>query len=267
MSESKKTNILGALVGGACIVWVYFLVVGTSFANEVNVDSHPTLIKITDDHRASVDLSRNGINRIFVVDDKISSVHAPSHRLVARNEESGSIFATVSGEAPFVTYFSTKKGRHFSLFVNPTPSSGVTVKIISNTPPSTKNILRNNVAAKRFEHSTPYEKTLSIVLMETIKGRVPSGYTALPSSDFYETPIANISKHPLRMKHLSQKVEKVFLGGELSVRVIKITNHSKKTLSFLGGTFYLPGVRAASLDRHTLLPQQSTRLYEVVSNA
>ncbi len=60
---------------------------------------------------------------------------------------------------------------------------------------------------------------------------------------------------------------KRFLGGELAVRVIKISNTSNHAISLYANDFYRPGVRAVAIAHDMIPARQSTDVYEVISNA
>jgi hypothetical protein len=51
------------------------------------------------------------------------------------------------------------------------------------------------------------------------------------------------------------------------VRVLRLSNNSKHTITLVASDFYMSGVRAVSIEKETLGPHQSTTIYEVTSNA
>ena len=240
--------------------------VSTALAGNATLDSHPSVIRIADDHKGSVELSKKGINRIFVVKDPITSVVSPNHRLVSHNDTSGSVFLTVMGDSPFVAYFATQKGRHFSLRVEPTSSDGQTVRIVPKTPISSDHV-QSGSDARRFEASSPYEKTLLELSKSLMDGNIPAGYREVPKVDFGKMLITRVIKHPKKMHGLSVTLTHVFVGGDLALQVSTLKNHTKKTMWLSEKSFYRTGVRAIVLPIHRLGPKESTTLYEVVNHA
>ena len=240
--------------------------ISTALAANTELDSHPSVIRIADDHKGSVELSKKGINRVFVVKDHITSVVSPNHRLVSHNETSGAVFLTVTGDSPFVAYFATQKGRHFSLRVEPTSSDGQTVRIVPKTPISGDHA-QSGPDARRFEASSPYEKTLLKLSKSLMDGKIPADYREVPRVDFGKMLITRVIKHPKKMYGLSVNLTHVFVGGDLALRVSALKNHTKEPMRFSEKSFYRTGVRAIVLPIHRLGPKESTTLYEVVNHA
>ena len=226
----------------------------------------PVSIKVANDQQAKIDLSNEDINRVFVQGDKISSFNAPNRRMIAHNDQSGSIYMNVYGKSPFTAFVTTHKGRHFSLLVIPKSEPGMTVQFIP-TSPVAFHYVNHRLAAKRFEQSTPYEKTLVNLLRETMLQNTPAGYSVISSSNFKSIPIFVVPKYFNKQKLVSEQVVAGFLGGELAVRVIKVRNRSRHSISLYANDFYRPGVRAVAIAHELIPPRQSTDVYEVISNA
>ena len=225
----------------------------------------PMTVNILDDHQALIALSNKDINRIFVANDKITRFNVPNNHLIAHNDESGSVFVNLTGGGAFIAFISTAKGHHFSLRITPTAQAGVTLKLIPRSPVAGQ-YKNHTLQAKRFETSSPYEKTLVNLLSAVMRGDTPPGYSSVAPIGFNKIAIGHIKKHPKGWRGLSEEVEALFLGGELAVRVLHITNHSRHALLLVASDFYSPGVRAVSIAQERLHHRQSTRVYEVISN-
>jgi len=230
-----------------------------------HLNNKPVTIGISNDHQAHITLSSKDINRVFVVNDKITSFNAPNNRLVAHNDQSGSVFMTVTGTDTFAVFVATKKGRHFSLLVTPKNESGVTVKFVPKTP-AAAHYSNHSPQATQFEASSPYEKTLVKLLDDVMHGKTPPGYSPVPWIDFKKVAITQLPWHPKGWKTLSEKITKGFLGGELAVRVLRVTNHTRHSITLGAIYFFREGVRAVAIEKDRLKPHQSTAVYEVVSN-
>ena len=230
-----------------------------------SVSQEPVTIPLSEDSQVAVNLSNKDINRIFVLNDKIVSFNAPDNRLIAHNDASGSVFMNVSGKDTFVVFITTEMDRHFSLLITPKDESGATIKFVPKTlaPIDYSN---HSLQAMNFESSSPYEKTLIHLLTDVMRGDTPPGYSEIPSSGFVKIAVTDLPRHPQGLKKLSQRVESLFLGGELVVLVLLVTNHSQEMLPLKDNDFYLPGVRAIAIASTHLGPNQSTEVYEVVSH-
>jgi type-F conjugative transfer system secretin TraK len=251
-----QTRIIALLAG------IFFTLLSVA---STQTEQKPLTIKLANDNQAAIVLSNKDINRIFVAHDKIVSFNAPNNRLVAHNDQSGSIFLNVTGKETFSVFIATKKGRHFSLLITPKDMSGATVKLVPKTPAITH--YRNHTAvAKHFENSSPYEKTLVTLVRDVMLGVTPPGYSQIPPISFRKIAVTRVPRHPKRWRHVSEKVRKAFLGGELAVRVLHVTNHSRHAVVLKASDFYLPGVRAVSIGKERLCAHQSTDVYEVTSN-
>ncbi len=226
----------------------------------------PVSITIANDNQAKIILSNQDINRLFVMKDKISSLNAPNNRVIAHNDQFGSIFMNVIGKEPFTAFITTQKGRHFSLFVLPKSEPGVTVRFL----PKTK-IIRyyrhHTVAARRFEQSSAYEKTLVNLLRDVMLSQSPPGYTAISPSAFNQVSALQLPKYIEGRKFLKERVRAGYLGGELAVRVVRVTNSGKQATTLVASEFYMSNVRAVAIGKETLRPHESTNIYEVTSNA
>ncbi len=249
---------------------VLFIIIGLLLSSLALADNTTTIkpasIAIANDDQAKIILSNQDINRLFVVKDKISSLNAPNNRVMAHNDQSGSIFMNVIGKEPFTAFITTQKGRHFSLFVLPKSEPGVTVRFL----PKTK-IIRyyrhHTVAARRFEHSSAYEETLVNLLRDVMLSQSPPGYTAIAPSAFNQVIALQLPKYLNGRKFLKETVSAGYLGGELAVRVVRVTNSGKQTVRLIASDFYTPGVRAVAIGKETLGPHESTNIYEVTTNA
>jgi len=225
----------------------------------------PLSIKIANDRQVTIDLSSADINRLFVKSDKITRVTAPNNRVVAHNDQSGSIYMNVLGKTPFTAFVTTQKGRHFSLLIVPKNEPGVTVRFIPETPLPV-HYRKHSRSAKHFEQSTPYEKTLVDLLRDTLLQTVPPGYSSISPKAFAEIPAFRVPLYVSQRKALSVKVVRGFLGGALAVRVLEIKNNTHHAIALNARDFYRPGVRAVAISKETVPAHRSTRIFEVISN-
>ena len=241
----------------ACILTFNCVIASASLA--------PLSINIANDEQANISLSSEDMNRLFVNNDKIISVNAPNSRLIAQNDQSGSIYINVTGVTPFTAFVTTESGRHFSILVMPKRVPGVTVRFMPTTPSAT-HYITHSAAGQKLEDSTPYENTLVALLKDAMLQQVPPGYSSIAPSAFSSIPVFAIPPYLDAKKTLAEKVVSGSLGGELGLRVIELDNKSRHNITLVASNFYMPGVRAVAIDSEYVPGHKSTYIYEVISN-
>ena len=249
----------------ALLLWMGLLMVHVTCAASV-ATMKPMSIRIANDDQVKITLSNQDINRLFVANDKITSVNAPTHRLITHNDASGSLFINLMGKAPLTAFITTQQGRHFSLFILPKSEPGITVQLIPQTP-APVHYRHHTGRAQHFEQSTPYEKTLVTLLRDVMLQHTPPGYSSLSPRAFEKITALQVPKYFNGNSRLPEHVVAGYLGGALTVRVLQLTNHSTQTLMLVASDFYQPGVRAVAIVNETVAPHQSDLIYEVTSHA
>lgn len=249
------------------------LISSISYASSDNLTA-PTVISIDPNSQASVNLSETDINRLYVQGEKITSINFPGSMLSAHNDTSGGIYVNTTSNAPFTAFVSTNVGLHFSLLIIPKSIPGQTIKFIAPLPKISKEInqkstvvIQHNSDAYAFEQSAPYERTLIRLVKDVELQKTPPGYTNIAQKAFSQIGIFNLSSSVGNNTGLSQSVEAGFLGGELAVRVLKITNTTSKPIELFENEFYTDGVRAVAIQQEYLKSNANTYVFEVVSNA
>lgn len=244
-----------------------------SYASSDNV-TEPTVISINSNSQASVNLSETDINRLYVKDQKITSINFPDDALTSNNDASGAIYINLKINSPFTAFITTNLGLHFSLIIIPKSIPGKIIKFIAPIPKVSKEenqkgtvVIQHNSDAYAFEQSAPYERTLIRLIKDVELQKTPPGYTNIASKAFSQIGIFNLSGSVGNNAGLSQTVEAGFLGGELAVRVLKITNTTSKPVELFENEFYADGVRAVAIQQEYLKSNANTYVFEVVSNA
>lgn len=245
-----------------CSVMLFLVIFNVAKAASI---FSPTQIKVANNQQSQVNLSDTDINRIFVQNDKIVSVNAPNNRLTAHNDISGSIYMTVFGKTPFTAFINTENGRHFSLLVVPKSEPGVTIQFIPTTPLDFHYQKRSEEATK-YESSSPYESTLVNLLRDVMLNGVPPGYSEIPANSLNKIAVFRVPSALKNQTVLDAKMVAGLMGGDLDIRVIQVTNHAGKLITLLASDFYQSGVRAVAISNENLQPNESSDIYEVVSN-
>ena len=231
----------------------------------------PNVIAINPNAQVNIELSNTDINRIFVKNEKITSIDAPGNLLTARNDNTGNIYSNINGKSPFTAFVSTNLGLHFSLLISPKSVPGQTVEfdapILQSKPVDRTVVIQHNANAQGFEQSAPYERTLVRLLKDVMIQKTPAGYTEILPKAFSQIPIFSVSSNVANSNGLEQSVVGGYLGGELAVRVISVKNDTSKPVQLYENQFYAPGVRAVSISNEDLGANGKTTVFEVISNA
>ena len=243
--------------------YLILILLCVSCAGQATVYS-PVTISIKDDHQAEVRLSNVDINRLFVKGEKITSIQAPSGKMTAHNDTSGSVYLDVNGTIPFTAFVSTDTGRHFSLLIVPKSEPGQTIRLLAATPEHF-HYTPHSLRARHYEQASPYETTLIKLLKTTMLGKIPPGYTNINIHAFHAIPCMQIK--PLDLDHhIQQEVTTGYLGGAFAVRILNIKNNARHTIALHEADFASTGVRAISMEDDHIEPHAKLRIYEVVSN-
>lgn len=243
-----------------------------SFASSDNV-TEPTVISINSNSQASVNLSETDINRLYVKDQKITSINFPDGALTSNNDASGAIYINLKINSPFTAFITTNVGLHFSLIIIPKSIPGKIIKFIAPTPKVSKEenqkstvVIQHNSDAYAFEQSAPYERTLIRLIKAVELGNTPPGYTNIAAKAFSQIGIFNVPNSVGKNSSLSQSIEAGFLGGSLAVRVLSVKNTTSKPVELFENEFYSPGVRAIAIQKEYLKSNAKTNVFEVISN-
>ena len=233
----------------------------------------PTIININNNAQINIALSSEDINRIFVQNQKITSINAPSGLLSGHNDSSGSIYANIHGDTPFTAFISTNLGLHFSLLIMPKSEPGQTIEFISNQIQPKNNVIvkktvivNHSMPAQTYEQSESYEKTVVDLIKEVMQQKTPPGYTNISPKAFSQIGILTVSSDVAQNSGLTQSVKAGFLGGQLAVRVLKVVNNTSKPVQLIANAFYSPGIRAVAISQEYVPAGGKTYVFEVVSN-
>ena len=189
-------------------------------------------IFFADNEQISVSLSNKDINKILVKGDKIQSLNGPAGLYTTKNDITGSVYISLSGDTQFTLFISTANGRSLSLLVSPKQMAGSTI-ILSSEPEedfiALMEAMMNNKTLENYSYKEEKESK---------------------KTDFYNIadirPIASYS------------------GSCLVGIVSEIKNKTKKSIILKPSYFYKPGVRAVSLTKQEIAAAETGYLYQVI---
>lgn len=238
------------------------LLINVGYATQI---IKPQQVVIHNNVQANVSLSNKDINRVFVRGEKITAIDAPNGLLSAHNDSSGSIYLNIYGSTPFTAFVTTNNGLHFSLLILPKSEPGKTIefKVTGYSPKQVKNYSHFNRQPNEIEKRSPYQKLLVELIRQTMLGKVPPGYSAISASAFSKIPMFKTNS----ITGISQKVSAGFIGGQLAIRIVKVSNITHRGKRLYANEFYTPLVRAVAISQQYIPKGSNTYVYEVISNA
>jgi conjugal transfer pilus assembly protein TraK len=207
----------------------------TVFEENTNVDVH---------------LSESNTNRLVVRGDKITRAHFPQGLLGIQNEEDGSLYVKLVGEAPFTLFLTTASGKHFSATINRDAGLGKTIEFI----PKVRAALALPHNLPRKGQLTPaYIEPLRLLMTHMMQSKKPVGFW-----------VKHQHGQVIHMKHELRLVPKLlYHGRELTGEVMALYNTSRVPVDVHEAWFMRVGVKAISLSTNTLLPKHKAWVYRV----
>jgi conjugal transfer pilus assembly protein TraK len=213
----------------------------------------PNTYTFTDNDTIPIILSSLNLNRLVVRNDNIITLDCPAGFCTSngnKNDTSGSITLRLNIALPFTAQVTTQKGRNFTLFITPRAIPALVSEFVG-----TANIHNEkSVFTKGFEYPSALA-TFTQQMMHWSERRTHiSGFTQHdvdPDSLPEDT-------HPLGVVP-----QTVFVGQSYSGIIYRVINQSKTDMVLSTAQFYGPLTRSASIEKETLAPNESTRLYIV----
>lgn len=150
----------------------------------------------------------------------------------------------------FYLFVSTEQGRHYVL--NLTPRFAQHADSLVLKPQELE-----QEAAKTWETSERYTKTLILLVEGVLQQRMPTGY------------VHTVLKKPKEFtfgKQFNLRLTDQYTGANLSVEVYQLINHSHQTETLSEEDLYQPNDRAIYLQEKNLAPHQTTQLIKVTSH-
>lgn len=232
--------------------------------------TEPLSITIKNNQSIRVGISQQDINRLFVSGDKIIRIDAPRDRLKVQHDNSGSVFVSISGDTAVTAFIGTEKGYHFSLLMMPQDRAGITVElvpdVVSNPIPVAAPV---PVSTSSSEVNSVWNENRWIQRLQlALSGQVLTGDQILTRDELIKNhlwPIFSIPKRFDGQRHVLQSVVSVTLGKKLAVRIIRVTNRTRKMVRLEEHRFFTKSVRAVAIPCHHVLPRQSALVYEVIN--
>jgi len=195
-----------------------------------------------------VKISRKDLNRIVVPHEE-PKVFTGSPALDVKIE-GNNIFVRTEDSFTTAELFIVSADRTYSLILLPAEIPAQTI-IIRDPAASAKE-------AAEWEKSHDYVSTVKALVKAMASESVPEGYKV---TDYAEIP--NKTPEQYVFKGCLMTAVREFQGFRLAGIEYTLANQGKEPVHFLENEFHRRGVLAVSLEKHTLEPQEKTRLYVV----
>lgn len=195
----------------------------------------------------NIELSATNQNRLMVSHDKILKAAFPDGAMTYQYDETdGSMYVHPDISSPFTLFLTTKKGRHFSLTVNPVDSLGKTIAFQTYQPVITHK-------HKKTIQEAPFKKeALEMVKYMEQDIKMPG------------VKISRIHKRLVNLKNgLSLIKKEIWQGQELKGELIEVYNRSKQEIKINPAWFADKNVKAMKLSQDVLPPKQAVSLYRI----
>ena len=210
-----------------------------------------TQIEFANNQQISLELSLNNINRLFVKEDKITSINAPYGFLISKNDPSGSAYLNILNRKKFTAFINTQQGQHLSVLIDPKLEPGQTIELIASDA---------NIKAQVWEKQGSYQKLVIAVLKNVMTGKTPNGYGYQKFNQ-----INKYQEYKFENK-INLYPKEIYRGDKLSVLVYRAYNFNDKAVLLAPNDFYKPHVRAVAISEKYLLAKQNGSVFIVITN-
>lgn len=208
---------------------------------------------VKDNQTVTTKISSLGMTRIVVKDDRIQSARGVEGTYqLTKDEAQGAIFIKPMITTPgshFNVYVTTESGRSFNLFLHPADMPAQAIELQPLSPVKHK--------IERWERSLPYTSLVVQLLSNMMNDERPEGYAVV----HVEKPIIKKLPSGLTMQRVT-----LYAGNHLEGEVWCIKNMTNHPIALDNQMFYQSTTRALAWMDDTVLPGQTTYLYQVVSH-
>ncbi|ELI5720908.1 type-F conjugative transfer system secretin TraK [Vibrio fluvialis] len=235
----------------------------------------PKVYEVKNNELVQISLSSVDLNRIVIMDDKVSTINCPAGfcTVAKERDSSGGTLLNIAASArntergiefpPFTMFIDTENGRHFSALVIPMAVPAVTAIF---------NVAENKLEAiEKKRKAMPYVSMLSSFMKESVYAF--ENNTTMPEFTKYD-----VSKNYRVCKDDEKGVEcinpnkvnalpiTVFHGGDYNIIVYKLYNPMNKDALIKRSEFYVRGLSALTIepDMKRLPSDSFTYMYQIV---
>ncbi len=231
------------------IVFILGLSLNCSYANQI--------LPLSENKRIEIAISADSMNRIAVLNDRISQVFGDEGAFVSQaDENTGQLFIKPSpenGTKPLSMTFITENGITQDLTLKPTAKSATTTvfntSVFKNATKSNAFKESINPMGKTLQKTLPFQEQLLLVMKQLVGGQL----------------IEKEGDNSNRSNPEGYQLEpiKSYQAGPYSAQVFSVQNITPTPIELLEKSFYQAGDLALSFEKRVLLPGTKTQLFVV----
>jgi type-F conjugative transfer system secretin TraK len=241
----------------------YFRLIVSILGFSLGCSHASQILALSENQRLEVAISSDSMNRIAVVNDRISQVFGDEGAFVSQaDENTGQLFIKPSpenGTKPLSITLITENGVTQDLTLKPTAKSATTT--VFNTSVLNTGVFKNttkqgdfketiNSVTESLQKTLPFQEQLLHLMRQLVGGQLNER----------EGEVNHNHSNPegYQLEHL-----KSYQAGPYHAQVFSVQNTTSTAIELLEKSFYQAGDLALSFEKRVLLPEAKTQLFVV----
>jgi len=225
----------------------YLIILSLIFANEAMAIQNK---EVNDGDEFNAVISRNDLNRIKVVNDKIRDIKSNNQELDLNvDEKNGEVYLRVASayeNKPINIFILTQQNQTYKGILYPKliPAEQI---ILNN-----ENIGLANNYLNKMNNKNSYEKEILELMNAMRRGQKIENYQIKRNSKYID------------LGDLSMKRSEIYKGVNMAGEVYIIKNSTKQILNLDEKFFYKNGVKAIKIEKRELLPNEQSQVFIII---
>ncbi|MFZ9470689.1 MAG: type-F conjugative transfer system secretin TraK [Rickettsiales bacterium] len=225
----------------------YLIILSLIFANEAMAIQNK---EVNDGDEFNAVISRNDLNRIKVVNDKIRDIKSNNQELDLNvDEKNGEVYLRVASayeNKPINIFILTQQNQTYKGILYPKliPAEQI---ILNN-----ENIGLANNYLNKINNKNSYEKEILELMNAMRRGQKIENYQIKRNSKYID------------LGDLSMKRSEIYKGVNMTGEVYIIKNSTKQILNLDEKFFYKNGVKAIKIEKRELLPNEQSQVFIII---
>lgn len=225
----------------------YLIILSLIFANEAMAIQNK---EVNDGDEFNAVISRNDLNRIKVVNDKIRDIKSNNQELDLNvDEKNGEVYLRVASayeNKPINIFILTQQNQTYKGILYPKliPAEQI---ILNN-----ENIGLANNYLNKINNKNSYEKEILELMNAMRRGQKIENYQIKRNSKYID------------LGDLSMKRSEIYKGINMTGEVYIIKNSTKQILNLDEKFFYKNGVKAIKIEKRELLPSEQSQVFIII---
>ena len=223
------------------------IILSLIFANEAMAIQNK---EVNDGDEFNAVISRNDLNRIKVVNDKIRDIKSNNQELDLNvDEKNGEVYLRVASayeNKPINIFILTQQNQTYKGILYPKliPAEQI---ILNN-----ENIGLANNYLNKINNKNSYEKEILELMNAMRRGQKIENYQIKRNSKYID------------LGDLSMKRSEIYKGVNMTGEVYIIKNSTKQILNLDEKFFYKNGVKAIKIEKRELLPNEQSQVFIII---